>query len=106
VKVDTPGVLNHPHYPENDDHGGTNPTVGPDPTKLPNGISSGGPFLIGDYTYEAGDFRLPGAAGRPPVVEKGESFNFELDSEDADKEIWHSLTSCKAPCNKSTGTAR
>ncbi|MGK2956368.1 MAG: cupredoxin domain-containing protein [Solirubrobacterales bacterium] len=105
TKVDEKGVLNHGHYSENDDHGGTKPLVGPDPATLPNGLLSGGPFTIADYSYEAGDFRLPGAAGRPPVVKKGQSFSFELDSDDADKEIWHSLTSCRAPCNKSTGIA-
>ena len=107
TKVDTPGVLNHGHYPENDDHGGVggDSAVGPDPTKLPDGLLSSGPFDIGDYAYEAGNFRLPGAAGRPPVIEKGKSFTFNLTAEDASKEIWHSLTSCKAPCNKSTGIA-
>jgi len=105
TKVDGPGIINHGHYAENDDHGGKKPLVGPDPSKLPDGLMSGGPFLIGGYSYEAGDFRLPGAAGRPPVVAKGQSFTFNLSDEDAGQEIWHSLTSCKSPCNKSTGIA-
>lgn len=106
TKVDTPGILNHGHYPENDDHGGGLPLVGPDPTGLPDGPLATGAIDIGPgYTYGAGDFRLPGAAGRPPVIEKGDSFTFELDSGDADNQIWHSLTSCKAPCNRSTGIA-
>ncbi len=106
TKVDTPGELNHGHYPENDDHGGELPVVGPDPTKLGDGLlGSAGPFEIGGYTYEAGGFNLPGASGRPPIVEKGDSFTFNMSQGDLDKEIWHSLTSCKAPCNKSTGIA-
>ncbi len=103
TRVDYKGELNHGQYPENDDHGGKNPVVGPDPRNLPDGLMSGGPFQIGGYTYEAGDFRLPGSLGRPPVIKKGESFTFELSSGDQAKEIWHSVTSCKAPCNKSTG---
>ncbi len=103
TRVDHDGVLNHGHYAENDDHGGTGPEVGPDPTTLPDGLASGGPFKIGGYSYEAGDFRVPGSLGRPPVVKQGESFTFELAAGDASKEIWHSLTSCKSPCNKSTG---
>jgi len=105
VKVDTAGVLNHGHYSENEDHGGTAPVVGPDPAKLADGRISGGPFQIGGYSYEAGDFRLPGAAGYPPVVQKGQSFTFKLSAADQATQTWHSLTSCKSPCNKSTGIA-
>ncbi len=105
TKVDGPGILNHGHYPENDDHGGELPVVGQDPTKRPDGLVSGGPFTIGGYSYEAGNFRLPGAAGNPPVIEQGEKFTFEMAQSDLDSQIWHSLTSCKAPCNKSTGIA-
>jgi len=103
TKVDEEGVLNHGHYEENSDHGGNNPVVGPDPRTLPDGLLSSGPFKIGGYSYEAGDFRLPGSLGRPPVIKKGQSFTFELAAGDASQEIWHSVTSCKAPCNKSTG---
>ena len=102
TKVDGEGELNHGHYPENDDHGGAD-TSWPDPATLPDGLMSGGPFTIGDYTYSAGDFRLPSAAGRPPVVQQGQSFTFQMKQSDLNQEIWHSLTSCKAPCNKSTG---
>jgi hypothetical protein len=102
-RVDYEGVLNHGHYEENNDHGGTGPVVGPDPRTLPDGLLSGGPFKIGGYNYEAGDFRLPGALGRPPVIRKGQTFTFELAAGDASQEIWHSVTSCKAPCNRSTG---
>jgi hypothetical protein len=59
--------------------------------------------MIGGYSYEAGDFRIPGATGRPPVVEKGDQMTFELSASDQTNQIWHSLTSCKAPCNRSTG---
>lgn len=108
TKVDQEGTVNHGHYPENEDYGGKtgkngSKLVGPDPTLLPDGPETGGPFVISDYLYNGADFRLPGMAGRPPVVEKGESFTFKLSDYDIENEVWHSLTSCKAPCNKSTG---
>jgi hypothetical protein len=103
TRVDYEGVLNHGQYEENNDHGGKTPLVGPDPRTLPDGLPYSDPIRIGGYTYEEGDFRLPGSLGRPPVIEKGETFTFELASGDASQEIWHSVTSCKAPCNRSTG---
>ena len=39
------------------------------------------------------------------MVQKGQSLTFELAEGDAAQEEWHSLTSCTAPCNRSTGIA-
>lgn len=108
TRVDTEGVLNHGHLPENEDYGGEtgvngSKLVGPDPRKLPDGTETGGPFTIADYFYYGADFRLPGAQGRPPVIKQGQQFTFKLSQKDIEDEVWHSLTSCKAPCNKSTG---
>jgi hypothetical protein len=102
-RVDYPGVLNHGRLAENNDHGGELPTVGPNPVNLPDGLLSSGPISIGGYTYGAGDFRLGATLGRPPVIEKGEQFTFEMAPGDVSQEIWHSVTSCKSPCNRSTG---
>ena len=102
-KVSYRGVLNHGQLEENSDHGGTGPVVGPDPRKLPSGLLTSGPLMIGGYSYEAGVFRIPGALGRPPVVEQGDQMTFQLSASDQANQIWHSLTSCKAPCNRSTG---
>ena len=103
-RVDFKGILNHGHYDENNDHGGGLPVVGRDATKLPDGAKAGtNPFVISDYFYNGADFRLPGALGNPPVVPKGKSMRFEMSEEDLEDEVWHSLTSCKSPCNKSTG---
>jgi hypothetical protein len=106
TRVDYRGQLIHGHYSENNDHGGGLPVVGRDPTKLPDGASVGAnPFVISDFVYNGADFRLPGEAGRPPVVKKGKSLTFQLSDYDVGQQIWHSLTSCKTPCNKSTGIA-
>ena len=110
TKVDTPGVLNHGHYAENDDHGGALPAIAPDPATLGDGLlASDGPFDVGgpgySFSYEGGGFNLPGANGKPPVVQQGQSLTFQLTATDNSKGIWHSLTSCSSPCNKSTGIA-
>jgi len=108
TKVDQEGELNHGHLAENEDYGGESGKngsllVGPDPTTLPDGQETGGPFTISDFVYNGADFRLPGEFGRPPVVPQGQSFTFKLSDYDINHSIWHSITSCKAPCNKSTG---
>ena len=69
TKVDYPGKVTHGHLPENNTHGGRKTDL-PDPRKLPSGTSTGDPFLISGFSYAAGDFRIPGAAGRPPMVKK------------------------------------
>ena len=103
TRVDNQRVLNHGHLSENEDYGGELPVVGPDPRTLPDGQFGPGPLTISDYIYNGADFRLPGALGRPPVVNQGQSFTFKMSNYDIENEVWHSLTSCKAPCNKSTG---
>jgi len=108
TKVDTEGVLNHGHLAENEDYGGESGKngsllVGPDPTTLADGQETGGPFTISGFVYNGADFRLPGEIGRPPVVQQGRSFTFKLSDYDIQHQIWHSITSCKTPCNKSTG---
>jgi hypothetical protein len=108
TNVSQKGELNHEHYKENEDYGGEtgkngSKLVGPDPTKLPDGPETGGPFTISDFSYGQGDFRLPGEFGRPPVVKQGQSFTFKLSDSDVTNEVWHSITSCATPCNKSTG---
>jgi hypothetical protein len=103
-KVDWPGRVTHGHLPENNVHGGA-PSTMPDPRRLANGISTSDPLAINGFVYEAGDLRLPGTSGRPPVVKRGRSLTFELGQQDASQEIWHSLTSCAPPCNGKTGIA-
>jgi plastocyanin len=102
-RVDYPGVLNHGHFAENNDHGGKPTSVWPNPATLPGGLLSSGPISIGGYTYSAGDFRLPGSLGRPALVERGDQLTFQLAAGDQATETWHSVTSCKSPCNRSTG---
>jgi plastocyanin len=102
-RVDLPGRPTHGHLPENNNHGGK-PTAMPDPRKLPDGPENPGLVDILDFKYRLGDLSLPGSAGGlPPVIRPGQSLVFR--NSDNSARIYHSITSCKAPCNRSTGIA-
>jgi hypothetical protein len=103
-RVDWPGKVTHGHLDENRNHGGKR-VVYPDPRKLPDGVFAPGGIDIRGFTYQYGDLALPGERGRPPVVRRGQSLLYTLSPEDDGQEIYHSLTSCKLPCNRDTGIA-
>ncbi len=105
--VDWHGILTHGHLPENEHHGGG--AFGfPDARTLPAG-SSAGQVVIRGYVYGRGDLSATSANGRPPVVKAGRSITFKnLDatpSMQARKSAYHTITACRAPCNRSTGIA-
>jgi plastocyanin len=101
-RVDLPGKVTHGHLRENRNHGGKKTRL-PDARKLPSGALNPGTVNILGFNYRLGDLRLPGSGGLPPVVERGQSLTFV--NQDDPKRLYHSITSCKAPCNKSTGIA-
>jgi plastocyanin len=49
------------------------------------------------------DHHGAGAAGRPPVVSVGQPLTFVND--DASRNIFHTITACRAPCTATTGIA-
>ena len=90
-KVDVEGKTTHGHLPENDVHGGKD--VGAEnPADVASGAFSAN-IAISNFGYKSGD--------RTPVVRRGRSITFT--STDAAKDIYHSVTSCRLPCNRSTG---
>lgn len=98
--------LNHGPLPENNYHGGKVVPGAPDPGKLPaNEVDLDQPLLVGNWAgdgswgYQASDFFRQEVV----AIRQGERPTFELADSDKDEEIWHSITSCKAPCNRSTG---
>ena len=109
TRLDNMRELNHGPKPENEVHGGDLVPGAPDPTKMADGLRPSGELLIGGYTFGGGAFfpagDKAGQLGRPLVVKRGESLRFQLSKTDWDDEVWHSLTACKAPCNRSTGIA-
>jgi hypothetical protein len=106
--VDDTGILTHGHLPENNNHGGT-PVGLPDPTSLLSGPPATN-VNIQDFTYMRGDLGLTGRNGRPPVVKRGHSLQFtNLDDSSPSVSLrdarYHTITACKAPCNRTTGIA-
>ncbi len=100
-RVDWRGRVTHGHLAENDNHGGTI-TLHPDARTLPDGPKASGLVArIRDFFYGLGDLNR---AQRPPVIKAGEQLTFDS-GVDAAKAVYHTITGCKAPCNKETGIA-
>jgi plastocyanin len=99
TKPDNSGILTHGHLPENDVHGGGRSGL-PDVRDMLNGRPAGGPIRITNFIYGRGDLN---AGGRIPTVKRGHSLTF-FNADDA-RTIWHTITSCKAPCTGTTGIA-
>jgi plastocyanin len=97
---DRNGPTTHGPLPENRNHGGE-ATGAPDPTKLADGQTLGSRVGVQGFVYLPGDLGLPGQFGLPPVVKPGQSLTF--DNEDASAQIFHTITACRAPCNRATG---
>jgi len=103
TKVDRPGVVTHGHLPENDNHGG-GPSSLPDARQLPDGPENPGFVNLVNFRYQLGDLRLADPARNPPVIRPGQALTFRNGGDNA-KEIYHSITSCRPPCNRATGIA-
>jgi plastocyanin len=102
-RVDVRGKVTHGHLAENRNHGGRRWTL-PDARKLLDGpVMNGGTVNIRGFVYGQGDMIGRGAANRPPVVSPGQSLTYF--NEDAPRQIEHTITACKAPCNRTTGIA-
>jgi plastocyanin len=99
------GVLTHGHLNENRNHGGGATDNYVDARGLGDGpVEDGGTVNIKGYVYQQGNLTNSGGnLPLPPVISQGQSMTFfNLDS---DKTIWHTITACKAPCNRKTGIA-
>jgi plastocyanin len=101
TKVDVPGVLTHGHLPENDNHGGGKAAYA-SAAALPDGPRTTEVDVSG-FLYGQGDLSLPGARGLPPVVAPGQPLSFV--NRDAGRDIFHTITGCRLPCNGQTGIA-
>ena len=101
VDVATPGILTHGHLAENDHHGGQPDTSFVDVTKLPSAPASA-TIDIEDFVYGEGDMSF---AATVPTVRPGGTIEFDNLDSPLYKGLWHTITSCKAPCNDSTGIA-
>jgi plastocyanin len=103
--LDTAGEITHGHLAENDNHGGLRVQL-PDARKLlsARGARASSALVeIRDFVYGRGDLNADGSAQRPPAIRAGQTLRFK--NRDARDAIYHTITACKAPCNKDTGIA-
>ena len=102
VKTDVRGVLTHGHLAENDHHGG-GPLGLPDPVKLLGGPVATKMITIDGFVTSQGDLSGAGLPARPPVVRRGQSIRyFNVDDQ---RNIQHTITACRLPCNRDSGIA-
>jgi plastocyanin len=101
-KLDRRGVLTHGRLRENRNHGGKRGGL-KDPRTLPGVPAPSDPLAITDFLYGQGDLLRGGADSRPPEIAPGQSLTFV--NRDAARTIYHTITACKAPCNRTTGIA-
>jgi len=101
-QVETRGQITHGPLAENQNKGGKAADL-PDPSRLQSGVL-GGTIPIKNFIYGRGDLRLTGRAGRPPSVRPGGTLTFD-NTLDNQRAIYHTITGCKLPCNRSTGVA-
>jgi plastocyanin len=98
--VDPAGELTHGHLAENDHHGGK-AVVYPDARKATATVTTT-QVKIKDYQFRPGDLGLlMSKKAKLPVVPQGQSLAF-VNQDDPNVE-WHSITTCRSPCNRQTG---
>jgi plastocyanin len=100
TRVDPNGELTHGHLPENDNHGGTGKPIYRDPRTAADGQTVTQVKIKG-FQFQPGDLGLLYERDQVPVVPQGQSLSF-LNQDDPNVE-WHSITTCRAPCNRPTG---
>ncbi len=101
VDVDVRGLLTHGHLNENRNHGGAFSGLADPRALLAGPVPRRRTVAINDFVYGAGDLLRTGVRRRPPTIRSGSSLRFV----NRDGNILHSVTSCKAPCNRTTGVA-
>jgi plastocyanin len=106
------GILTHRRLPENIDRPARDKLGLPDPRDLRSGASTASSGIqIDGFLNSRGGYSarpsFPSALMRPPVIESGGSVTFT--SQDAlptmpqTEQAWHTITSCKPPCNRGAG---
>lgn len=106
--IDTRGLVTHGHLKENDNHGGAPDAGLPDARDLLDGTRPSNVDIKG-YVYAQGDLSSTGRGGRPPVVRAGQSLKFTnldaLKTMTPTQSAYHTITACRAPCDRTTGIA-
>lgn len=110
---DAGGVLTHGRLPENIDKKANKDLKLPDPRKLASRGRRvpGAGLKVKGFGYSVGGYsaikNYPTSAIRPPTIKPGQSVTFTnfdaLSFMAPTEQVWHSITSCQAPCNRGPG---
>ena len=102
-EVDQTDYLSHGRLKENIDPPGTTKV---NPAYNIAAKMRQGPFVstvkIRNFVYGQGDLTVPGRKGLPPSVPQGQSLTF-VNEDQPLTERFHTITACKAPCNRGSG---
>lgn len=109
---DAGGILTHGRLTENIDNEANKDRKLADPRKLDGKGKVGKSGIVIDaFRYSKGGYSafkgMPESSMRPPVVRRGQRVTFTnreavLAMPDTEQ-VWHSITSCQAPCNRGSG---
>jgi hypothetical protein len=110
---DAGGILTHGRLPENIDKKAGKDMKLPDPRKLGSRgrrVPKAG-LTIDGFGYSIGGYsafkNFPDTYMRPPMIKKGRSITFTnleaVPGMPDEEQVWHSITSCAAPCNAGSG---
>ena len=100
--------MTHGHLAENANHGGGRFAGLPDPRRLlarPVGGDGEGAVVVSGFVYGQGDLSSTGRRGRPALVRRGRALRFVNRDARPARNVFHTITACKAPCNRTTGIA-
>ena len=110
---DAGGILTHGRLPENIDLEAGDDFGLPDPRKLESKgkVKKDEVIEIDGFRYQTGGYSafkdFPASYARPPLVKPGFGVNFTnteaFAGQPDNEQVWHSITSCKAPCNRGSG---
>src|SRR5215207_3440928 len=106
--VNVAGEVTHGHLAENDHHGGGRLSGLPDPRgrlARPVGGDAKGAVVVSGFVYGQGDLSSTGRRGRPALVRRGKGLTFVNRDARPRTNVFHTITACKAPCNRTTGIA-
>ena len=105
------GILTHGRLPENIDRPAGDKLGLADPRDLRSGASASSGIQIDGFLNSPGGYSarsgFPSSLMRPPVIEPGDSVTFTsldaLPTMPQTEQAWHTVTSCKPPCNRGPG---
>ncbi|UTI63826.1 hypothetical protein NBH00_21085 [Paraconexibacter antarcticus] len=96
----TTGIVTHGHLGENDNHGGGRHVL-PDAREMLNGRPAAGSIAVAEFLSARGDLNVMGRT--LPTVRHGARLTFV--NRDAAKDIYHTITACRVPCDRDAGIA-